>query len=745
MSQNQEKLYIDVDEEITTVVDRLRHSPAQSVAVVVPQRAVLLQSIVNLKLLGREAKKLGKELVLMTKDEEGIVFASRAGIEVQPFVGSEENMMQQDLQSENYFSATPYQDTQQDSDNFFPEEDEQHNFQDNFKSETEQHAQVNQELEQQPEQQPEQKIIQERPRVQSMDVKVKRKKRVVSDSLRHPQQQPVKEQQQSFQQSETNNFQEQPYQDSPDFESYPEQNHQEVYQEKKQSFGSESNDFYDQGQGYQEESYYQNQQNHSQDFDQQGHSDFYDEPDPVYEKPVQSKSRQSVDYQDKNTPRSFESAPSYLSRKKPKAQVKEKNNWFSKSDKKQNKKQDKKLSLNDKKQKKDRGSGSFFSKWIITGGLLAVVAVGAFIVLPKTTLTVKIKEVVIDENVDLTAKVDQEKVDEERMTIPAREIEKEIVYTKSFDATGKADVDAQKAQGIVTLYNELSEAEERLVKNTRFLSEDGVLFRLAENTTVPGMKEVDGNKEFGKIKVLLVADKTGESGNIEATTFRIAAYKEKNNTQKYEKLYAKSDSVMQGGGVGGKNKSVVTEDDINKAKDVMEKSLPTFVETEMSDLIRDTEVVRKEAIEYKINASNSKVVKDTAVDKFEYEITAQVTVIIFSQSNVDELVNKAIVEKNKGVQIDSANINIEYNTVKPEFDADNLKMVIKATAKFKPEFDIEKFKNDIVGKSYEEIGSLVGEKYKQIDSSIESNTIPSFSFMSGKISQVKQMTNVIVK
>ena len=47
--------YIDIDEEISSVIDRLDKSVTTENYFVVPGRAIFLQSIVNLKLLKREA------------------------------------------------------------------------------------------------------------------------------------------------------------------------------------------------------------------------------------------------------------------------------------------------------------------------------------------------------------------------------------------------------------------------------------------------------------------------------------------------------------------------------------------------------------------------------------------------------------------------------------------------------------------------------------------------------------------
>ena len=75
--------YIDIDEEITSIVDRLRKAKAKEIIIVVPQRALLIQSIVNLKLLKKEANNLGKEIAIITQDKLGKMLVEKTGIIVQ--------------------------------------------------------------------------------------------------------------------------------------------------------------------------------------------------------------------------------------------------------------------------------------------------------------------------------------------------------------------------------------------------------------------------------------------------------------------------------------------------------------------------------------------------------------------------------------------------------------------------------------------------------------------------------------
>jgi len=77
--------YIEIDEEIISAVGRLRKSGVVDNIFVFPKRALILQSIINLKLLGREAEKLGKAIIVMTQDEQGMRLAEKAGLRTEVY------------------------------------------------------------------------------------------------------------------------------------------------------------------------------------------------------------------------------------------------------------------------------------------------------------------------------------------------------------------------------------------------------------------------------------------------------------------------------------------------------------------------------------------------------------------------------------------------------------------------------------------------------------------------------------
>ena len=73
-------IYIDVDDEITGIIDKVRSSKHKIVALVLPKRSTVFQSIVNMKLLKRKADSADKNLVLITSETSLLPLAGAVGL-----------------------------------------------------------------------------------------------------------------------------------------------------------------------------------------------------------------------------------------------------------------------------------------------------------------------------------------------------------------------------------------------------------------------------------------------------------------------------------------------------------------------------------------------------------------------------------------------------------------------------------------------------------------------------------------
>src|ERR1700733_2054351 len=75
-------VYVDVEDEITGIIDKVEGAKEKVVALVLPKRATVLQSVVNMRLLKRNAEKAGKNVVLITNEEALLPLAGAAGLHV---------------------------------------------------------------------------------------------------------------------------------------------------------------------------------------------------------------------------------------------------------------------------------------------------------------------------------------------------------------------------------------------------------------------------------------------------------------------------------------------------------------------------------------------------------------------------------------------------------------------------------------------------------------------------------------
>jgi hypothetical protein len=79
---NKDIIYIDVEDDVTAIIGKIKASSERIVALVPPKRTGVLQSAVNLRLLSRIADKSDKRLVIITNNKALIALSASAKIPV---------------------------------------------------------------------------------------------------------------------------------------------------------------------------------------------------------------------------------------------------------------------------------------------------------------------------------------------------------------------------------------------------------------------------------------------------------------------------------------------------------------------------------------------------------------------------------------------------------------------------------------------------------------------------------------
>ncbi|MBX2866849.1 hypothetical protein KTR10_02765 [Candidatus Kaiserbacteria bacterium] len=115
---------------------------------------------------------------------------------------------------------------------------------------------------------------------------------------------------------------------------------------------------------------------------------------------------------------------------------------------------------------------------------------------------------------------------------------------RQVSVSGSEEV-SEQATGTITIYNEYSTSVQRLIKNTRFESPEGLIYRIQESVVVPGItKDSEGNTIAGSIEAEVFADAPGEAYNIGPSRFTIPGLE---GSDQYDRMYAESTNAFTGG------------------------------------------------------------------------------------------------------------------------------------------------------------------------------------------------------
>lgn len=124
-------------------------------------------------------------------------------------------------------------------------------------------------------------------------------------------------------------------------------------------------------------------------------------------------------------------------------------------------------------------------------------------------------------------------------TVETRDLEESATATVP---EGSKPQQPHKAAGTVTAVNSYSAQPVRLVKNTRFQTPDGLIFRAPSDIVIPGKKGANP----GTVSVTLIADEDGSKYNV-GPVDKLTVPGLKSTPAMYAGVYAKATAAMTGG------------------------------------------------------------------------------------------------------------------------------------------------------------------------------------------------------
>lgn len=623
--------YIDSEEEITSVIDQLRKSKASENFCVLPKKSVVMQSIVNLKLLKKEAEKLKKQVVLVTQDQQGVVLAQKVGILTRPTLDGLVAQRGEEVQTVNGEKA---------------------------------------ELK---------KVI-----------KGKENKRSRLENI-----------------GSNDFYGEDEYSPSTGNmpKAIPVRDTSVLPSARKAVEGP------------------RREMNVSKDKSQELESDWNKPEKIISRKPMMKDVLPQASYRSGSN---FKDELSVGDKLQPRGEE-QLESLFQTGEKKKKTLEESHVAVSGKFRK-------IFVGFIIVSLILAA-GIFAYLFVPGAEIVVYPVYKIEKRDLEITAKTEVGEADPGSLLITARILESEESLVKNFPATGSTASSNQKTRGTIVIYNEYSDSSQPLVATTRFLTEDGKLFRLVEGIVVPGMAKVGGELKPGVIEAEVIADQPGEEYNIDPAKFSIPGFE---GGPKYEKFHAVSEKPMTGGGSAQSGEANISQQDLDNAKSATEGATKVQLRNKIKKELDKEYILLSEAMDCTYEESSASVKAGDMKDNFDYTVKAKAKVFIFPGEDVKNIFIDKLKQSNSDVENSLVKADIEYGQLTPDFEKQTLKVKAHGEMYLRPDVNLKEFRENLLGKKEDQIKEVL-ENYPQIKR-VEINFWP--KFISEKIPQYKMRVDI---
>ncbi len=197
---------------------------------------------------------------------------------------------------------------------------------------------------------------------------------------------------------------------------------------------------------------------------------------------------------------------------------------------------------------------------IIAGGIGFSIATGGAVI----TIYPKSREITVNAEFTAYKQNTPGELSYEIMTI-------EAAGERQVTATGQETV-TEQATGEIEI-SKATPGAEKLIKNTRFETPDGKIFRIQESVVVPGaVKNAAGTLVPGTIRAQVFADVAGTEHNIAANTkMTVPGFKESNFTELYNAISAQNPEAFTNGMNGPRY--IIDENELATAKQSLQMEL----------------------------------------------------------------------------------------------------------------------------------------------------------------------------
>ena len=341
----------------------------------------------------------------------------------------------------------------------------------------------------------------------------------------------------------------------------------------------------------------------------------------------------------------------------------------------------------------DTAVSGFTRRWpiwilgILSAGVLVFVFGNAF---ANATVSVTPKSKLLTLDLKLTAKAKATGGQLGYTSLVLVRDESEVIQ-----ADGSRPVEA-RASGKILIYNNYSSGEQRLIKNTRFETPDGLIYKIADSVTVPGRSSVAGKILPGSIEVTVYAESAGEEYNIGLTDITIPGFK--SSPDRFSAFYGRSKTAMTGGKIG--TEKFVSDEKRSSTKKILQEKLEKSLLAEAKTQVPEDSILYDSAYQISFEpvvASNSETGNTVTIRE-----RGRFTGFLIKR----DALAKAVAEP---LEISSPE-TLQFKTIKGNATAFNsttangpLEFSLKGSAQIVWKIDETRLKDDLAGKEKDEL------------------------------------------
>lgn len=320
--------------------------------------------------------------------------------------------------------------------------------------------------------------------------------------------------------------------------------------------------------------------------------------------------------------------------------------------------------------------------------VILIALVGAYLFLPKSTVTVFVDPKILEKETQVVADPTVTTADESGKQIPGEFVETTVDGTAKAPATGKKQI-GDAAKGVVVVYNKTSSSKS-LPSGTE-LTSGNLTFKLDTAVTIASQSAVEGGISFGKGTANATAVAIGPDSNIAAgKDLSIKGFSG-------DQVTAKVDTAFTGG--VSKDVTVVTSEDQKKLLASLTSDLKKQASSEVQGkLTGDMKILEETFTEKVLKQSFSKNVGDQATE-LSLTLNLNLKGTAYKDADLKAIVGK-LVETNvpEGYTLDIGRAETQATVSKVEKDG-KIVFTAKFKAKLMPKLDLEQLKKEIAFKT----------------------------------------------